>query len=116
MVLPDGPALAYALATQPETLQRLNRLPPPLMLMELGRLVPAAGSPPGETAPAPTTTNGAAPPVPQAPQAPLPPAPTPLSGTGQGAPSGATADMSQAEFRRLWNSGWRPDARSFGRG
>jgi hypothetical protein len=76
MLLPEGPALAYALATQPDTLQRLNQMPPPLMLMELGRLAPAPTSPPaGGAVPTPPTSTPASPP-------PLPP---PLAGVnGQG--------------------------------
>lgn len=117
MLLPDGPALAYTLAGQAATLARLNTLPPPLVFAELGRLRPGA---PDETPPAPglptATTNGRTPsgPPPGLPP-PLPPPPTPLSGMGSGAPSGATADMDQAEFRRLWNTGWRPGPRDFGR-
>ena len=40
MLVPDGPAVAYTLAKQPELVQRLNTLPPPLVLVELGRLTP----------------------------------------------------------------------------
>src|SRR5262245_52643389 len=61
MFLPEGPALAYALAQQPDTLQRLNQLPPPLMLMELGRLVPASSPPAATSGLSPTATNGSAP-------------------------------------------------------
>ena len=38
MLVPDGPAVAYTLAKQPDLVQRLNTLPPPLVLVELGRL------------------------------------------------------------------------------
>lgn len=88
MVVPDGPAVAYALARQPDLVQRLNTLPPPLVLVELGRL-----SPP----PTPTngTTNGASAPPPA-----LPAPPTPLSGSGAGAPTGSYTDtMDQAAYR-----------------
>jgi len=113
MVLPEGPQLAYLLAQQPDTVTRLNTLPPVQVVAELGRLSAPATN--GTAAPpvTPTPTNGTAPP-PSPPQV-LPPPPTPLSGMGQGAPSGATPDMSQAEFRRMWNAGWRPSARDFGR-
>ena len=40
MLVPDGPAVAYTLAQQPDLVQRLNGLPPPLVLVELGRLAP----------------------------------------------------------------------------
>ena len=40
MLVPDGPAVAYTLAQQPDLVQRLNSLPPPLVLVELGRLAP----------------------------------------------------------------------------
>jgi hypothetical protein len=113
MVLPEGPQLAYTLAQQPETLQRLNTLSPPLVLAELGRLsVPPAANGTATPPPAETPMNGTAP---AAAPPPLPPPPTPLSGMGQGAPSGATPEMSQAEFRRMWTQGWRPTPRDFGR-
>ena len=84
MLVPDGPAVAYALAAQPELVQRLNTLPPPLVLVELGRLLPphplrrpvlpqrwarptAHGTPPRRRCHAPET---------------------PLSGGGAGAPTG----------------------------
>jgi hypothetical protein len=114
MVLPEGPQLAYTLAQQPETLTRLNTLSPPLVLAELGRLSAPPANGTAAPTPAETPTNGTLPPA-AAPPPPLPPPPTPLSGMGQGAPSGATPEMSQAEFRRLWNSGWRPSPRDFGR-
>jgi hypothetical protein len=93
MLVPDGPAVAYTLAQQPELVQRLNTLPPPLVLVELGRLSPAApqqatptpavGSPNGRAAPTPTL---------HAPE-------TPLSGAGGGAPTGSYSDsMSQREY------------------
>ena len=91
MLVPDGPAVAYALARQPEVVQRLNTLPPPLVLVELGRLLP----PPTATQPpAVGSTNGTAPP-------PALPTPlTPLSGSSAGAPTGQFRDdMTQAEYR-----------------
>jgi hypothetical protein len=124
MVLPDGPALAYALATQPETLTRLNQLPPPLMLLELGRLLPATATPPV------TTTPESAPPVSPTPQPPAqatPPAtgtlpvpiPEPLrpvGGTATSAPAGFDpTTATQAEFRKQWAAGWRPRPDQFAR-
>ena len=89
MLVPDGPAVAYALARQPEMVQRLNTLPPPLVLVELGKL-----SPPPQTTTPNGTTNGAPAPPPA-----LPAPPTPLSGSGAGAPTGAYSDsMSQSEY------------------
>lgn len=86
MLVPDGPAVAYTLARQPELVQRLNTLPPPLVLVELGRLSP----PP---TPMNGTTNGTPPPA-------LPAPPTPLSGSGAGAPTGTYSDaMDQAAYR-----------------
>ena len=89
MLVPDGPAVAYTLARQPEVVQRLNTLPPPLVLVELGRLLP----PPTATQPpAVGSTNGTAPPA-------LPAPPTPLSGSGAGAPTGTFHEgMSQQEY------------------
>jgi hypothetical protein len=106
MLLPEGPALAYALATQPETLQRLNQLPPPLMLMELGRLVPTAS--PAVPPPPPAT----APPV--QPPPPLPPPLQPVVGRGAPPPE-SPAEWSQEEFRKRWTAGWRPKPTDFGR-
>ena len=40
MLVPDGPAVAYALAKQPDLVQRLNQMPPPLVLVELGTSQP----------------------------------------------------------------------------
>jgi hypothetical protein len=99
MLVPDGPAVAYTLAQQPALVQRLNTLPPPLVLVELGRLspapqpttpTPAVGSANGTgQAPAPTTTTA---PMLHAPE-------TPLSGAGGGAPTGTfREDMSQREY------------------
>jgi hypothetical protein len=97
MLIPDGPAVAYALATQPELVQRLNTLPPPLVLVELGRLspspqaaspTPAVGSTNGTTAPAPT----------QALHAPE----TPLSGAGGGAPTGSYSDSMDQRAYEAW--------------
>lgn len=111
MLLEEGPALAYRLATQPEAVQQLNQLAPPLVFAHLGRL--SAGTPPGTT----TTTasgHGTSPPVAAVPEA-LPPPPTPLSGAGQGVPPDNPADWTQAEFTKRWNSGWRPTPSDFGR-
>ena len=55
MIVPDGPAVAYALARQPDLVQRLNTLPPPLVLVELGKLTPPSTSP---VAPAGGSPNG----------------------------------------------------------
>jgi hypothetical protein len=93
MLVPDGPAVAYTLAQQPELVQRLNTLPPPLVLVELGRLSPAA---PQQATPTPAvgSTNGTTTPAPtlHAPE-------TPLSGAGGGAPTGTYSDsMSQREY------------------
>ena len=87
---PEGVAMAYTLAAQPETVQRLLQMPPPMMLMELGRLAPP--SPPvGGSATVPAT-NG------QAPASP-PPLPPPLAGVnGQGtAPTPGYSDTMTAE-------------------
>ena len=91
MLVPDGPAVAYTLARQPELVQRLNTLPPPLVLVELGRLLP----PPQTASPIPAvgSTTGTPPPA-------LPTPLTPLSGSGAGAPTGQFRDdMTQAEYR-----------------
>ena len=56
MLVPDGPAVAYTLATQPELVQRLNSLPPPLVLLELGRLLPPSQA--SAVAPAVGSVNG----------------------------------------------------------
>ena len=101
MLVPDGPAVAYTLARQPDLVQRLNQMPPPLVLMELGRL-----SPPPE--PRNVTPNGTnvTPPAPtlHAPE-------TPLSGGGAGAPTGSyREDMSQAEYK-AWRARTSQDPR-----
>lgn len=96
MLVPDGPAVAYTLAQQPELVARLNSLPPPLVLVELGRLSSAAPSPPAPT-PAVGSANGQAPAPTQALHAPE----TPLSGAGGGAPVlNYRDDMSQSEFEQ----------------
>lgn len=113
MLLPEGPALAYALAQQPQTLTRLNQLPPPAMMYELARLAPLAATPPAATGPAPVlpvSPTEASSPAPV-----LPPPPTPLSGSGQGVAPDIPADWSQAEFTKRWNAGWRPSPRDFSR-
>jgi hypothetical protein len=122
---PDGPALAYQLATQPAVVARLNQLPPPLMLMELGRLAPGSPQANGATTDRDTGTRGhgdagtgtpslAASPRPSVPASPLPPPLAPLTGRGA-APPESPAEWSQAEFRKKWDSGWRPSPRDLGR-
>lgn len=97
MMLPDGPALAYALAHQPDALAQLNQLPPPQMLVALGRLSPPpVATPP----PAQTTTNGAAP---TTPPTPLPPPMQPVSGQGT-VPTGTYREDMSAEEYRNWRS------------
>lgn len=92
MLLPDGPAAAYALAKAPDQLQRLNQLPPPLVFAELGRLSPAAS-------PAtPASTNGAVSPTAATPPV-LPPPLTPVSGQGSVPPGSYHENMSQAEYK-----------------
>lgn len=98
MLVPDGPAVAYALATQPDLVTRLNGLPPPLVLVELGRLSPPPAATPNGTAPGTPTpaTNGSAPTGGAQLPAPL----TPLSGSSAGAPTGQYRDdFTQAEYR-----------------
>jgi hypothetical protein len=94
MLVPDGPAVAYTLASQPELVQRLNSLPPPLVLVELGKLTPAS---PSAATPAVGSTNGnGTTPAPTTLHAPE----TPLSGGGAGAPTGQWHEgMTQAEFK-----------------
>ena len=99
MLVPDGPAVAYALARQPDLVQRLNTMPPPLVLVELGRLSgPGSRSQPSAAQDSARSgvqgsTNGT-PPTPALP-APM----TPLSGAGAGAPTGSYSDsMSQREY------------------
>jgi hypothetical protein len=96
MLVPDGPAVAYALAQQPELVQRLNSLPPPLVLVELGRLSPAAPQPTTPT-PAVGSPNGTTAPT-QALHAPE----TPLSGAGGGAPTGAFNENMSAQEYKAW--------------
>jgi hypothetical protein len=96
MLLPDGPALAYALAQQPEMVQRLNQLPPPLVFLELGRLQAPTSPPAGNgTTPTPTPvpTNGTTP-------APLPPPLSGVRGQGTGPPPGFHEGMDQEAYRR----------------
>lgn len=97
MLLPDGPELAYALAQQPDALAQLNQLPPPQMLLALGRLSPApAPAPPATTTT--TTTNGVAPTTPA--PTPLPPPMQPVNGQGS-VPTGTfREDMDQSEYRQ----------------
>lgn len=93
-LLPDGPALAYALAQQPEVLQRLNTLPPPQVIWELARLLPQAPPATGESAPPATTppANGTRPP-------PLPEPMRPVGGGGSPSPPGFREDASQEDYR-----------------
>jgi hypothetical protein len=88
---PEGVAMAYTLAAQPETVQRLLQLPPPMMLMELGRLAPPS-PPAGGSVPAPVTQA-------QAP-APLPPPLAGVNGQGTVPTPGWREGMSQEEYRR----------------
>lgn len=98
-LLPEGPALAYALASQPETVQRLNTLPPPQMLFALAQV--AQGIPNGAAPTVPPTTTTTA--APTAPPPALPPPLTPVSGQGS-VPSGTyRPDMTQAEYK-AWRS------------
>ena len=60
MIVPDGPAVAYALARQPDLVQRLNTLPPPLVLVELGKSQPPALDQPVSPAVGSTNGNGTA--------------------------------------------------------
>jgi hypothetical protein len=109
MLLPDGPALAYALAQQPETVQRLNQLPPPLVFLELGRLGAPTSPPAGQGTDAATrghgdtATGGSLPASPRPGVAASPPLPPPLSGVnGQGTtpPPGYREGMPQEDYRR----------------
>lgn len=99
MLLPEGPALAYTLAQQPDLVQRLNTLPPPLVFAELGRLMPgqlvpgSMGSAPAGTPPAPT--NG------QTPAPPLPEPMRPVGGSGSAPPPSFKEGMSLAEYRQM---------------
>jgi hypothetical protein len=94
MNMPDGPALAYTLAQQPELVQRLNALPPPLVLVELGRLSAA----PQPTAPTPAvgSAGGVAPPVTPAP--PLPEPMAPVGGGGSMVQPTYSEGMSQKDY------------------
>jgi len=95
-ILPEGPALAYQLAQQPDLVRTLNTLPPPLVFAELGRLMPgtlvpgATGGAPETTPPAPT--NGTRPP-------PLPEPMRPVGGGGSSTPPAYHDDMSQEDYR-----------------
>jgi hypothetical protein len=92
---PEGVAMAYTLAAQPETVQRLLQMPPPMMLMELGRLAPAPSSPPAGGSVTAPVTNGQAPAAP-----PLPPPLAGVNGQGTVPTPGFREDMSQDEYRR----------------
>lgn len=98
MLVPDGPAVAYALATQPDLVQRLNALPPPLVLVELGRLSHAA-TPPVSPAVGSTNGNGTLHAVPT-PATPLPEPMAPVGGGGSTAQPTYSDGMSQAEYER----------------
>jgi hypothetical protein len=99
MIVPDGPAVAYALARQPDLVQRLNQMPPPLVLVELGRLSPPSvatsppsGGSPGQGPPSTEVQGGAG--------RPKPPPLRPLSGTGVAPVGGYRDDMSMPEYRQ----------------
>lgn len=96
MLVPDGPAVAYALATQPELVQRLNSLPPPLVLVELGRLAPSP-QPPSPT-PAVGSTNGTTPPA--TPATPLPEPMAPVGGGGSMVQPTYSENLSQADYEK----------------
>jgi hypothetical protein len=90
MLVPDGPAVAYTLAQQPDLVQRLNGLPPPLVLVELGRL----SAPPVTTqAPAVGSTNGTAPPA-----TPLPEPMAPVGGGGSMVQPQYSDGLNQREY------------------
>jgi hypothetical protein len=89
---PDGVAMAYTLAAQPETVQRLLQMPPPLMLMELGRFVPP--SPPAGGSATVPVTNGQAHAAP-----PLPPPLAGVNGQGTVPTPGFSDTMSQDEYK-----------------
>ena len=91
---PEGVAMAYTLAAQPETVQRLLQLPPPMMLMELGRFVPS--SPPAGVVTPTSTTNGSAPSSP--PQV-LPPPLAGVNGQGTVPTPGFSDTMSQEDYK-----------------
>jgi hypothetical protein len=99
MLLPDGPSVAYTLATQPALVQRLNQLPPPLVLVELGRLSPPPGGQRETPAVGPTNGNGTVPAVPT-PATPLPEPMAPVGGGGSMVQPVYSDAMNQAEFER----------------
>lgn len=94
MLVPDGPAVAYALARQPDLVTRLNTLPPPLVLVELGRLSPA----PQTTTPttAVGSTNGTTAP----PAFALPEPMAPVGGGGSMVQPTYSEGMSQREYEQ----------------
>jgi hypothetical protein len=100
MLVPDGPAVAYTLATQPELVQRLNSLPPPLVLVELGRLAPSPQTPSPIPAVGSTHGNGVVPAAPTPAATPLPEPMAPVGGGGSTAQPTYTENMSQAEYER----------------
>ena len=95
MLVPDGPAVAYALARQPDLVQRLNQMPPPLLLMELGRLSPAPST---TSAPTVGTAHGTTPAA--TPQAPLPEPMAPVGGGGSMVQPTYSENLSQAEYEK----------------
>jgi hypothetical protein len=93
MLVPDGPAVAYRLAQMPDLVQRLNGLPPPLVLVELGRLAPP--TPPTTATPAVGSTNGTQPPA-----TPLPEPMAPVGGGGSMVQPQYSDGMSQREYEQ----------------
>lgn len=96
MLVPDGPAVAYALARQPDLVQRLNQMPPPLVLLELGRLLPPAQA--STVAPAVGSPNGNG--TAQPPATPLPEPMAPVGGGGSTAQPTYSDGMSQREYEQ----------------
>lgn len=94
MLVPDGPAVAYTLATQPDLVQRLNQMPPPLVLVELGRLSTGASS---ATSPAVGSTNGT---TAQPPAPPLPEPMAPVGGGGSMVAPTYNENLSQKEYEQ----------------
>ena len=107
MLVPDGPAVAYRLAQQPDLVQRLNSLPPPLVLVELGRLAPptqpTTATPldgaPGQAAVGSTNGNGTVPAVPT-PATPLPEPMAPVGGGGSMVQPTYNENASQKEYEQ----------------
>jgi hypothetical protein len=97
MLVPDGPAVAYTLARQPDLVQRLNALPPPLVLVELGRLSP----PPQSASPTPAvgSVNGNGT-LHAVPVTPLPEPMAPVGGGGSTAQPTFSENMSQKDYEK----------------